>query len=316
MIDPTPHDPDAMQLSLDVFVSDILPEIKFSLGELIDRENARALPGRYARLLPETLLVVTLRPDAAQAITPIAADLEQELTDSCSRHGSLYDRVYSVQLRRSEDRDAPLFAAAAHAGHDLASSGPAPPAAVPEVPAPAPQGGGPAASAPAATLHAPLPLSDPDATRAEGMGPVSGWDPGRWMLVVEDEAGAEREVFRLVEPFTTVGRRSEDPQLRVTIALSEVPHLSRRQLALLWDGEEPQPGFRVFNLGLNPLHVGERAVQGARVGRGALDVEAIEEEHVARIGTDTPVRIGDHGPVLRLQEVPAPADDPDATQFG
>jgi hypothetical protein len=313
MTDSTPHDPDAMQLSLDVIVSDILPEIKLALGELIDRENARALPGRYARLLPETLLVVTLRPDAAAAIAPIAADLEQELTDSCSRHGSLYDRVYGVQLRRSEDHDAPLFAVAAHAGHDLAAPAEADPPAAP--------GAGDAAPAPSAVgtsppSHAPLPLSDPDATRAEGMPAVAGWDPGRWMLVVEDEQGTEQEVFRLVEPFTTVGRRSDDPRMRVTVALSEVPHVSRRQLALLWDGEEPRPGFRVFNLGLNPLHLAERAIPGARVGREVLDLDAIDGAHSARVGVDTPVRIGDQGPVLRIRHVPAPADDPDATQFG
>jgi hypothetical protein len=317
MIDHTPSDPDAMQLSLDEFVRDVLPEVKLALGELIDRENARALPGKYARLLPETLLVATLRPDAAAAITPIAADLEQELSDSCSRHGSLYDRVYRVQLRRSGDGDAPLFAVSAHAGHDLApdaDAGSGAPVRSPEPPAG--PGSAPAVPLPGGTPYASLPLADPDATRAEGMDTGSGWNPGRWLLVVEDDAGEEREVFRLVEPFTTVGRHSDDPLLRVTIALSEVPHLSRRQLALFWDGEEPRPGFRVFNLGLNPLHLGERSLPGARVGRGALRLDELDASHSARIEEDEPVRIGDQGPVLRLREIPAPDDDPDATRFG
>jgi hypothetical protein len=312
MIDPTPHDPDAMQLSLDVFLRDILPELKLSLGEQIDRENQRTLPGRYARMLPETLFVVTLRPDAAEAITPIAVELERELTDSCTRHGSLYDRTYRVQLRRAEDHNVPLFSVAAHAGHDLAEQPrpePAPPAA------PDPGGAPPISPLSSETLHAPLPLSDPDATRVDGVEDTSSWEPGRWLLVVEDEQGAEQEVFRLVEPFTTVGRRSEDPQLRVTVALSNVPHVSRRHLALLWDGDDPEAGFRLYNLGLNPLHVGEREITGARVGRGAVRLEEIGSAHWMRIGVGDAVRIGEHGPVLRIQEVPPPADDPEATRF-
>lgn len=305
MIDPTPPDPGARTLSLDVFLRDVLPEIKLALGEQIDRENARSLPGRYARLLPETLLIVTLRPDAAEALGPVAAEIERELTDSCTRHGSLYDRVYRVQLRRSEDADAPLFSVAAHAGRDLA---PAPSA--PSAPAAA----GATAAAADATPHA-LPLADPDATRVDGL-ETPRWDAGRWLLVVEDEQGAEQEVFRLVEPFTTVGRRSDDPTLHVSVALSGVPHVSRRQLALVWDGEDPEPGFRVYNLGLNPLHVGERSVPGAHVGRGALRLEAIGAAHTVRVAPETPIRIGDRGPVLRIRELPAaPADDPDATQF-
>jgi len=314
-MDPTPHDPDAMQLSLDAVLRDILPEIKLSLGELIDRENTRALPGRYARLLPESLLVVTLRPDVAEALTPIAAEIEQELTNSCTRHGSLYDRVYRVQLRRAEDRDAPMFSAAAHAGHDLAAA--AEPEASPVAPAtqaaPAPAVGGAGAAGPA--HHTPIPVSDPDATRIDGMDPTPGWDAGRWLLVVEDEQGEEQEAFRLVEPFTTVGRQSDDPQLRVTVALSRVPHVSRRQLALLWDGEDPEPGFQVYNLGLNPLHAGGRDLPGARAGRGAVRLEEIDARHSARVSAEEPVRIGEHGPVLRIREVPAPADDPDATVF-
>jgi hypothetical protein len=324
MIDPTPHDPDGMQMSLDIFLRDVLPEVKLGLGTQIDRENARALPGRYARLLPETLLVATLRPDAAEAITPIAAEIERELTNSCTRHGSLYDRVYRVQLRRAEERDAPLFTVSTHTGHDLA----APDASAAPPPADAGAAGGPPAAAPGAsaaaagapageTMRAALPVADPDATRVDGPDAIPGWEAGRWLLVVEDEAGAEQEVFRVVEPFTTVGRRTDDPQLRVTVALSDVPHVSRRQLALLWDGEDPEPGFRVYNVGLNPLHVDEREIPGARAGRGALRLEEIDARHSARIAIERPVRIGEHGPILRIREIPATAedDDPEATRF-
>jgi hypothetical protein len=298
-----------MQLSLDVFVRDILPEVKLALGEQIDRENARSLPGRYAKLLPETLLLVTLRPDVAEAITPVAAEIEQELTNSCSRHGSLYDRVYRVQLRRAEERDAALFSVAAHAGHDLA---------VPGRPEEGPPTAAVASPASGEALHAPLLASDPDATRVQGMEPTPGWDAGRWVMVVEDEQGTELEAFRLVEPFTTVGRRSDDPDLRVGVALSGVPHVSRRQLALLWDGATTEPGFRVYNLGLNPLHVDDQVITGARLGRGALRLDEIGSAHSTRITPDVPVRIGEHGPILRIQEVPAPAEeeeDPEATRY-
>ncbi|HEV7586726.1 MAG TPA: hypothetical protein VGO40_01255, partial [Longimicrobium sp.] len=101
---------------LDTLLREAVPEIKLALGDLIDRENQRAIPDRYHKLLPEQTLVVTLRPDAGEAVQPIAGELERELTDSCMRHGSLYDRAYRVQLRRSEDGDAPLYRVSAHAG--------------------------------------------------------------------------------------------------------------------------------------------------------------------------------------------------------
>lgn len=288
---------------LDALLRDTLPEIKLALGELIDRENTRALPDRYAKLLPETLLAVTLRADAADALQPVAAEVEQDLSDSCTRHGSLYDRAYRVRLRRTEDPNAPLFAVSAHAGSAPAN---APPVVA-----------GPLATPGDATIVAtppPLPPADPDATRIEAVAP-NDWEPGRWVLVVEDERGEEQEVFRLSEPRATVGRRSEDPLLRTTVALSDVPHVSRRQLALAWEPRGGEPGFRVYNLGLNPLHLGEREIPGARQGRGPLRLEGVAPEHAARVAPGEAIRIGDQGPTLRIREVPAPPEDPDATVF-
>jgi hypothetical protein len=291
-------------VSLDVLLGDVLPEIKLALGELIDRENARSLPGRYARLLPESLLVVTLRPDAAAELAPVAPAIERELTDSCTRHGSLYDRAYTVQLRRAGADDASLFEVTTYAGHDSAERAPAPEAQ-------ASQGSG------AETDAGPgpsLPVSDPDATRAQGWQPRQ-WNESRWMLIVEDDDGKEREAFRITDPFTTVGRRSDDPLLRVNVALSGAPHVSRRQLALLWDGEEPEPGFRIFNLGLNTLHLDGRELPGAKVGRGPVDVADLDASHTARVGAGSSIRIGDRGPRLRIVEVPADPEDPDATVY-
>src|SRR4028118_796782 len=96
---------------LDTFLREAVPEIKLSLGDLIDRDNARAIPDRYAKLLPASVLVVPLRPDAAEAVRPIAAELEGELTDSCMRHGSLYDREYRVKLRVANAPGPPPFPA-------------------------------------------------------------------------------------------------------------------------------------------------------------------------------------------------------------
>ena len=102
---------------LDSLLREALPEIKLALGELIDRENSRSLPPKYAKLLPDTVLIVSLRPDAAAALSSLVETVERDLTDSVMRHGSLYDRAYSVQLRRSEDPKAPLYRVSAHAGH-------------------------------------------------------------------------------------------------------------------------------------------------------------------------------------------------------
>ncbi|HEX5724299.1 MAG TPA: hypothetical protein VFX98_02470, partial [Longimicrobiaceae bacterium] len=120
---------------LDALLREAVPEIKLALGDLIDRDNARALPDRYARLLPHTTLVVALRHDAAEAVQPVAAELERELTDSCRRHGLLYDRDYRVRLRQAGQPGAPLFRVS------VAKEGePEPPAvgAAPPPPAPAP----------------------------------------------------------------------------------------------------------------------------------------------------------------------------------
>jgi hypothetical protein len=308
--------------ALDTLLRDAVPEIKLALGELIDRENARALPEKYARILPESTLVVTLREDVASTLNPVAVAVERELTDSCTRHGSLYDRAYRVQLRRSADPDAPLYSVAAHAGHQ-------------ELPAVEADHGGSASigasaggsgSGAAGVEPAPLPLADPDATRLDAETGPAGWQPGRWVLLVEDEGGEQREAFRLTDPYTTVGRRSDDPQLRTSIALRDVPHVSRRQLALLWEERDGAPGFRVYNLGLNPVHLPAREVTGAHVSKGALELTQIAEEHTGWLPPGVPLRIGEQGPVLRVEEVPPDEDeevgedaepgDPDATHFG
>jgi hypothetical protein len=306
MIDPTPPDTSAPgnSATLDELLRDTLPDIKLALGELIDRENSRQLPGRYARLLPDTLLAVTLRPDAADAMAPVAAAVEHELTDSSTRHGSLYDRGYRVELRRVDDPDAPLFSVSAHAGQPPAPPAPAPPAAA--------VAGTANASRPAAPT---LPAVDPDATRLDGYGPA-GWEPGRWLLVVQDELGEELEAFRLSEPLTTLGRRSEDPGLQTTVMLRDVPHVSRRQLALVWEEREGRPGFRVYNLGQPPLMAGEHEVPGARIGRGPLRLDQVSPEHTTWISPGTAITIGETGPVLRIEEIPAAEEDPDATRFG
>ncbi len=290
---------------LDVILRDALPEIKLGLGDLIDRENARALPGRYAKLLPDTLLLVTLRPDAAEALTPVAPAVEAELTDSCTRHGSLYDRAYRVELRSSDNLDAPLFVVSAHTGHDT---------------------GVPVEEAPVADEDRPpaaLPAADPEATRIDFAGPP-GWEPGRWVLLVRDEDDAEQEVFRITDPFTTIGRQSSDPQLQTGIALSNVPHVSRRQLALVWEERDGAAGFRIYNLGLNPVHLAGREITGSHTPRGHLDLDAISEEHIGWLPPGVPLRIGDRGPTLEIEEIPSEEEeevaedlvDPDATMYG
>lgn len=314
------------QSLMDELLRGAVPEIKLGLGEAIDRENARPLPPRYARLLPETLLVVTLRPDAADALEPIAADLERELTDSCTRHGSLYDRAYRVRLQRSGDRDAPLYVVSTHAGKDIggagepgalesSSGGEEAPAKVPEAPSSAaagtvrptaqvqPVGGDPSADAPRQ-----LPFSEREVTRDPG--PVSGeWHPGRWVLVVESADGRESEVFRLSEPLLTVGRRTADPSLRAAIAISDAPNVSRRQLALEWEDRDGAAGFRVYNLGLNTLHIPGCEIPGSRSGKTMTELSRVGEEFTGWLPPGVPMRIGDQGPTLRIEEVPPSEDD-------
>jgi hypothetical protein len=313
------------QALMDELLRGGIPEIKLALGEVIDRENARPLPPRYARLLPYTVLRVTLREDAAEALRPIAADLERELTDSCNRHGSLYDRGYRVELQRTEDANAPLYTVASHAGRD-AAEGDAELAAPHDLPAKPTSASPPAVSAPPegaaprppAQENDPLPIADPDATRL-GDEPPPGWDDGRWVLIVENDEGEEREVFRVAEPVLTVGRSAEDPGLRPAIAISDAPHVSRRQLALAWEERDGAPGFTLYNLGLNTMHLPGQEIAGANAGKGSVDLNALPAAHVGWLPPGVPLRIGEHGPTLRIEEVPPGPDDiwidPDATVF-
>jgi hypothetical protein len=305
-----------------------VPEIKYALGDVIDRENARPLPARYARLMPDTILRVTLRADAAEALLPIAGDLERELTDSCNRHGSLYDRSYRVQLQRTDDPDAPLYTVSSHAGKigeavaeapkDRADGNLRASPAVLLPPAGAPRAV-PAAAKDATSGLAPepLPLSDDD-TRIDFPTPAA-WEDGRWVLVVEGDGGEELEVFRIASPMVTVGRGTDDPTLRASIAISDAPHVSRRQLALVWEERDGAPGFKVFNLGLNTIHLPGLEIPGARAGKGEMDLSRVPDEHTGWLAPGVPLRIGEHGPTLRIDEVPPGRDDvwidPDATVY-
>ena len=335
---------------LDSFLREAIPEIKLSLGDLIDRDNSRAIPDKYVKLLPLTTLVVTLRPDAAQAVAPMAADLEADLTDSVMRHGSLYDRDYRVRLKEAGQKGAPLFRVSVQPAGE---PDPSPIVAAPEPPrapsheatvaAPRERAPAPAAPPPGETLfagHSPQ-FVDPDATRVEGIGgggaparapaPRADFPAGRFELVSEDEDGTERERFPLSQPMTTVGRQNENPALQADIQLSGSPNVSRRQLALVWAHRDGRAGFDVYNLGLNAIHIGEREVSGANAGKGPLQMEGMES-HSLFVAPGDRIRIGGHGPVLRISEkggdegrreggaeinvVPEVEDDPDRTQFG
>lgn len=346
---------------LDTLLREAVPEIKLALGDLIDRENQRAIPDRYVKLLPEQTLIVTLRPDAGEAVQPIAGELERELTDSCMRHGSLYDRAYRVKLRVAPSPAAPLFRVAMRRGEEAepepfqlprrqpepTPSVTAPPPAVSVqvpsgpstetvaaaaaagaadnatiiAPEPAPPASPPAAAAPSA------PSIDPDATRLDGMPPPAAeeaFDAGRFVLAVEDEEGVERERFPIPAPTTTVGRQTDNLELRSDVAITDAPHVSRRQLALVWAPRGDDPGFTVYNVGLNPLHVDEREVVGAN-RKGELRVEELGDDSSAWVSPGTAMTIGEHGPVLRIVDTregesgdaaPEVEVDPDATRFG
>lgn len=337
---------------LDSFLREAIPEVKLALGDLIDRDNSRAIPDKYVKLLPLTTLVVTLRPDAAQAVAPMAAELEGDLTDSVMRHGSLYDRDYRVRLKEAGQKGAPLFRVSVQAAGQ--------PDPEPIVAAPAP----PPPPAPAhdatefAALRAPAPatppvaetlfagrgpeLVDPDATRVEGIAPARSPEPaapkhapdfpaGRYELVAEEDDGTELERFAITQPITTVGRQTDNPALRSDIQLSNSDRVSRRQLALVYAHRGGRAGFDVYNLGLNAIHVGEREVSGANAGKGPLKLDGLES-HSLFVEPGAAIRVGGHGPVIRIrgtggaQDGDAPAevralpepeeDDPDKTQFG
>ncbi|CAN5325871.1 hypothetical protein BH20GEM2_BH20GEM2_08210 [soil metagenome] len=289
---------------LDTLLRDALPEIKLALGDLIDQENRRAMPDRYSRLLPGSTLRVALRPDALDALAPVRAEVERELTESCSRHGSLYDRTYHVRVRAAERPGAPLFAVGTESAPPAEHTEMAADAAVPPSPAPS-----------FAPPPERFPVTDPDATRID-VGVPSGWEADRWELVVEEEGEGGQghsSTHPLREPVCTVGRESSAADLDLTVALADSPHVSRRQLALVWQPRGDEPGFRVYNLGLNPLHFGEREVPGARAPHGQLGFAAIDPTHPAWVAQDEAVRIGSSGPTLRVREASAPAPDPDAT---
>ncbi|HEX6747534.1 MAG TPA: hypothetical protein VF092_09625 [Longimicrobium sp.] len=347
---------------LDTLLREAVPEIKLALGDLIDRENQRAIPDRYQKMLPESTLVVTLRPDAAEAVQPVAAELERELTDSCMRHGSLYDRFYKVRLRAAPNPGAPLFRVAARRGDEpepelfvARKSEPEPATQIASVPSGPSTSAVAAAAAENATVIAPRPAEpppptpaapreqpagpsiDPDATRLDGIAaPPEPAHPGadagagtrfvadRFAVVVESEEGEEKERFGIPKPLTTVGRQTDNPALRSDVAITDAPHVSRRQLALVWAPRGDRVGFTVYNVGLNPLHVGEREVPGANA-KGELELGDLMMNHTEWVAPGAEMVIGEHGPVLRIVDTREAADDagqreveidPDATRFG
>lgn len=334
---------------LDSFLREAIPEIKLSLGDAIDRDNSRAIPDKYVKMLPLTTLVVTLRPDAAQAVAVMAAELEEELTDSVMRHGSLYDRDYRVRLKEAGTRGAPLFRVSIQpAGQPepepIVAAPPPPPPPAPEPTVAAPEPRRPPTPAVGETLFAGRSpeLMDPDATRVEGIGapstpsapPVSDFPAGRFELLVEDEDGTERERFPLAQAQTTLGRQNENPKLQSDIKLSgrDFDRVSRRQLALVYAERDGRAGFTVYNLGLNAITVSDRELSGANIGEHALDIAAISE-HSTWVAPGEAIRIGGHGPIVRIRDTKAaekepedggggleihvvPPEDPDATRFG
>jgi hypothetical protein len=343
MTDPTPHPAGPEEPLLDQLLREAVPEIKLALGDLIDRDNARSLPDRYARLLPETVLVVTLRADAARALSPVAAQLEAELTDSCMRHGSLYDRPYRLRLHEATTPGAPLFRITKEApggptdrpGLTERVSPPspelgavsAPPVLAPnvapiEAPAPANETVAvpPPRIQPPRATPAPPAMDDPDATRMEGVAPPrppAGWDAGGWELAVEDSDGGDAEVFPLRAPEFTVGRHTDNPALQSDIMLSGAPQVSRRHLALRWEPRDGRPGFMVANLGLNVLRLEEGEIPGAN-HKGPFRLGDLPKEHVRWLPAESRMRIGENGPILKVRAAAAgeEPEDPEATRFG
>jgi hypothetical protein len=225
----------------------------------------------------------------------------------------------------------PSTAAVEHANETVIAARPPEPAPVPE---PRPEFELIPESAPPARPS--LPSVDPDATRLDGFAPQNGrFDPHRFALVVESEEGEERERFPLPAPMSTVGRQTDNPELASDVAITNAPHVSRRQLALVWAPRGEKVGFTVYNVGLNPLHVNDKEVAGANRSRGELKLEELMADHTEWVGPGTAMRIGEHGPVLRIEDLragaaaadepvaePAPEPepeveiDPDATRFG
>ncbi|MBW3570810.1 MAG: hypothetical protein KY467_06875, partial [Gemmatimonadetes bacterium] len=171
------------------------------------------------------------------------------------------------------------------------------------------------------------------ATRVEGISPPAAPDfpTGRFELAVEEGDGTERDRFPIAQPQTKVGRQTDNPALQSEVQLTGSPNVSRRQLALVWAERDGRPGFTVYNLGLNAIHVGDREVSGANAGKGALDVGGLGD-HATWVAPGEPIRIGGHGPIVRIRDANEaekepeggggleikvePPVDPDATQFG
>ncbi|MDR0787489.1 MAG: hypothetical protein LBG44_06440 [Gemmatimonadota bacterium] len=300
MNNPHPSPDTRRQALMDEMLRTGVPEIKLALGEVIDRENTHQLPPKYARLLPPTLLRVSLRDDAAEALQPVAADLERELTDSCNRHGSLYDRRYRVELRHAEEPDAPLYTVSAITTTNE-----------PEATRSPENDGAGSTTAPGTAVSA---QTGKGIRRTST--PPADWNPDRWILVVENEEGETQEVFRITEPSVTIGRSANDPGARPAIAISNAPHVSRRQLLLVWQPQAGTPGFGVYNLGLNDIHLGGSAIPGARTSQVEIDPEALAEAYTGWTLPGEAIRIGEHGPVLRINEGSEVPSDPDATVFG
>lgn len=280
---------------LHAFLSDELPQLKLRLGEEIDRANCRPLPRGYGAALSMTTLNVVLGQRLAAIVDKIADTLEVDLSDSCRRHGLIYDRAYRVRLWSAPPQEgAPDFAISAQAERASVARR----VGADDEESPSTERG--------------LRIADPDAT-VFSSDSTATWDASKWLLRVLAEQG-DAETYQLSEPQITVGRKSENVDLSATIVLVAAPRtVSRRQLALSWSPRKKKPGFLLWNLGGPDIRVDGRKVVGARTPPGAIELSTLDDRHCTWIEPDTRVEIGASGLSFWIEANPATWDDAEQT---
>ncbi|MEX2283959.1 MAG: hypothetical protein WEE89_15850 [Gemmatimonadota bacterium] len=257
---PSAFEPNASSSAITEFLRIVEPEIKLALGAAIDRENTKPLSAEWS-VVPTTLHIF-LRPDLAATVEPVYRRLEASFAESCRRHGLLYNRGYSAQVWSAIRDDAPAFEIVAQMGRavspdDLSFS---------------------AGRSQATQFESSIPRVDSDATLSDTSGPED-WDPSQWLLRVKMSAAKdEPQAYPLTESRCVIGRRAQESSLHANILLEAAPRtISRRQLAIVWEPRSGNPGFKVYNVGLAPLNIGDEELPGMNLDSQAFAWETLPE---------------------------------------
>jgi hypothetical protein len=265
--------------------------LKLALGRVIENECGSGGPGDYRELYADSLLLVALPRELADALRSEMDTLRHDVSEACDTHGRMRGRTFRLEF------------AAPHGGDEiLVTSGPGWAAALEQEDM---------------ARDSALTLQDVEAVTSQAQAEI-GWQPGRWGLAVLDPSdGRPVKVYPLTDPITTAGRPSKRADFSTSIAIEGAPDfISRRQLAIEWKQRNRVRGFLIYNLGrpvITLMTEGAEQLPGAQVAAGPVKLAELDASFKLWVRPGTKFRIGHRGPLLTIVDLASSESDSEAT---